>query len=189
MFDGHWGPYWIAQGGPSWTAGEQSWAGALAVGGWYQDGQSLLTQGDDGSIGSDAGGLYATLTHALYAPGEQGGRWDAFAQFGWSAPESDAADLSLAIGGICSAPLPGRPNDQWGVLAGVTQFTDDASVSVNRLGSTGGHETVLEAFYLISLPYGITLQPDLQWIGTPGGGDGATVDDALIGTIRIQIAF
>ena len=73
--------------------------------------------------------------------------------------------------------------------AGVTQFTDDASVCVNRLGSTGGHETVLEAFYLISLPYGITLQPDLQWIGTPGGGDGATVEDALIGTIRIQIAF
>ena len=50
-------------------------------------------------------------------------------------------------------------------------------------------ESVLEAFYLIALPHGISLQPDLQWIGTPGGGDGATVDDALIGTIRIQIAF
>jgi carbohydrate-selective porin OprB len=48
---------------------------------------------------------------------------------------------------------------------------------------------VLEAFYLFALPHGITLQPDLQWIGTPGGGDGATVDDALIGTIRVQIAF
>ena len=75
------------------------------------------------------------------------------------------------------------------MLAGVTEFADDPAVYVNRLGSTGGQESVLEAFYLISLPHGITLQPDLQWIGTPGGGEGATVDDALIGTIRIQIAF
>jgi carbohydrate-selective porin OprB len=189
LFDGHWGPYWIAEGGPSWTVGEHSWAGTFTLGGWFQGGQSLLTTGNDGSIARDAGGMYATLTHALHAPDEEGGRWDLFAQFGWSAPSSDAAELSLAIGGICSSPLPGRPNDQWGVLAGVAEFTDDASVYVNALGSTGGQESVLEAFYLFSLPHGITLQPDLQWIGTPGGGDGATVDDALIGTIRVQIAF
>jgi carbohydrate-selective porin OprB len=189
MFDGHWGPYWIAQGGPAWTVGEQSWAGTFTVGGWFQGGQTLLTAGNAGAIADDAGGLFATLTHAMHAPDDEGSRWDAFAQFGWSSASSEAADLSLAVGAICSAPLPGRPNDQWGVLAGVTEFADDPAVYVNRLGSTGRQESVLEAFYLIALPHGISLQPDLQWIGTPGGGDGATVDDALIGTIRIQIAF
>lgn len=189
LFDGHWGPYLIAEGGPGWAVGPSAWAGTLTVGGWWQAGDSLLYLGDAGEVTSNAGGLYATVTHALHAPDDAGGRWDLFAQTGWSTAASVPADFSVSLGAICTAPLPGRTDDQAGVLVGMTSFANDAAVYVNRLGSTGGQETIAEVFYRIALPRGIVLQPDLQWIGTPGGGDGATVDNALIGTIRIEIAF
>jgi carbohydrate-selective porin OprB len=35
----------------------------------------------------------------------------------------------------------------------------------------------------------VAIQPDLQWIGTPGGGDPSGADDAWIATLRLQIAF
>ncbi len=190
IFDGHWGPFVIAEGGPVWLVDGVDWSGGLTVGGWYQPGDTQLVFGDDGAVANGAGGAYATLTHALHTPRETQGVWDVFTQVGWSSPSAVPAAFSASVGGTCTAPLPSRPNDAWGVLAAVTVFADDASVYTNANRSTGGTETVFEAFYQFVLGRGVSVQPDLQYIVTPGGGTGSgTVDDALIGTVRIQIAF
>ena len=52
-----------------------------------------------------------------------------------------------------------------------------------------GGETAVEIFHRFDLGRGVAIQPDLQWIGTPGGGDPSGADDAWIATLRLQIAF
>jgi carbohydrate-selective porin OprB len=53
----------------------------------------------------------------------------------------------------------------------------------------GGGETAVEIFHRFDLGRCVAIQPDLQWIGSPGGGDPSDADDAWIATLRLQIAF
>lgn len=192
VFDGDSGPYLIAEAGPAWQCGrgETAWEGSLRLGAWLQVGESLLSTDAGTTIVDDPAGLYLTLKQDLHAPEEAGTRFSLFGQAGWSDPAKVAAEWSLMGGVVCDAPFAARPNDSAGLLLSHLAFSHDPLVHTSPVSATsGGSETAVEIFYRFDLGRGISLQPDLQWIGAPGGGDPADVDDAWIATLRLQIAF
>ena len=56
-------------------------------------------------------------------------------------------------------------------------------------GPTGGSETSLESFYLWQMTSWSYLQPGVMWIMTPGGGDPAPLDDALVVYTLVGVEF
>ena len=191
LFDGHDGPYLIAETGPAWQCGgEGGWEGSARLGGWMQVGESQLSTDAGTTIVDDPAGLYLTLKQSLHAPLETGTRFSLFGQAGWSDPAKVAAEWSAMAGVVCDSPFSARPNDSAGLLLSHMRFSDDPLVYTSPVSATsGGGETAVEIFYRFDLGRGVAIQPDLQWIGTPGGGDPSDVDDAWIATLRLQIAF
>ncbi len=187
LFDGDWGPYFVAEGGPTYRV--NGWRGDATIGGWLQSGDTL-TETDLGSnIVHNAAGGYVTVTQDLHAPEEVGTRFDVWCQLGFSNPNQSPAAFSASLGTICHAPLPGRDNDSAGFMVSTLSMSDNPNVYVAPSGDSGGQETQLEAFYRIDLGHGVVLQPDIQYIFNPGGGSPATTEDALIGTLRIEVLF
>ena len=71
-----------------------------------------------------------------------------------------------------------------------TLFTDSAGITAlgTQYGlpsSPGGSEKNIEAFYKFQVTPSFSIQPDVQWIGTPSGA----LDDALVASLRFQIDF
>jgi len=193
-FNGHSGPFLITEGGPSWQigAGEggTGWAGSLRLGGWMQVGESQLSTDAGTTVVRNPGGLYLTLKQDLHGPLDEGSRCSLFAQAGWSDPAKVDAEWSLMGGLVWSAPFSGRPEDSAGLLLGYTAFSGDPLVANSPVtNAAGGSEALVELFYRFELGTGVSVQPDLQWICTPGGGDPSGVSDAWIATLRMQIAF
>lgn len=191
LFDGHWGPYLILEGGPTWRCGESesAWVGSAVGGGWLQTGQTILSTDAGSTIVNDAAGGYITLNQQLHSPSDEGTRFDVWAQFGFSNPNQSPAQFSAAAGTVCHALLPGRSQDSAGFMVSFVQMSDNADVYVAPSGDSGGNETLLELFYRIDLGNNVVLQPDIQYIFNPGGGSPASTEDALIGTLRIEIGF
>ncbi|MDA0802779.1 MAG: carbohydrate porin [Planctomycetota bacterium] len=187
LFDGDWGPYCIAEGGPTYRL--NGWSGSLKGGGWLQSGETLTATSAGSSIVHNAAGGYLTITQDLHSPEEQGTRFDMWCQLGFSNPNQSPAAFSVSVGTVCHAPLPGRDSDSAGFMVSSLSMSDNPNVYVAPSGDSGGQETLLEAFYRIDLGHGVALQPDIQYIFNPGGGSPATTEDALIGTLRIEVLF
>ena len=56
-----------------------------------------------------------------------------------------------------------------------------------RAGPGGGAEGSVEAFYLAQLLPWLYVQPGIQWIGTPGGGDPAPLRDSVQAYLLISL--
>ncbi len=182
--------YAIADFGPTWYAGSDAWRGNATVGGWMQFGQTLRTTSVASTVVENMSGVYLTLTQSLYGAGDSSTRFDLFSQSSWADPAKAQAQWSGNIGTICHAPFAARPRDSAGLLAGITLFSDDPLVfTAPNSTNSGGHESVFECFYRVQLANGVVLQPDLQWISTPSGGDPASLDAAFIATLHVEIAF
>lgn len=68
-----------------------------------------------------------------------------------------------------------------GVMVSAVDLSDQAAAGYS------GNETTLEAFYrwpALGFP---VLRPDLQYIASPSGAVG--VQDAVVGTLRMEVAF
>ena len=155
-----------------------------------QFGQTLRTTSVASTVVENMSGVYLTLTQSLYGAGDSSTRFDLFSQSSWADPAKAQAQWSGNIGTICHAPFAARPRDSAGLLAGITLFSDDPLVfTAPNSTNSGGHESVFECFYRVQLANGVVLQPDLQWISTPSGGDPASLDAAFIATLHVEIAF
>jgi carbohydrate-selective porin OprB len=78
----------------------------------------------------------------------------------------------------------------FGLMGSWTLFTDSAGITAlgTQYGlpsSLGGSEKNIEAFYKFQITPSFSIQPDVQWIGTPSG----SLDNALVGSLRFQIDF
>ena len=62
-----------------------------------------------------------------------------------------------------------------------------ARTSDVRSPEYGSDETALELTYAVTLNNGLTVQPSLQWIGSPGAAREA--DDAVVSGLRLSWSF
>ena len=90
--------------------------------------------------------------------------------------------------------LRARPADAIGLAGGWTSFTSNPGIyqSVTRdggVGPSGGQETGIELFYKAQLTPWLYVQPGFEWIGSPGGGDVAPLDDDIIGYLLVGMEF
>lgn len=171
--------------------------GLLKGGGWVHLGETGYAGPFDPATGDllttvveDAYGVYATVLQTVWAAGDGGPAIDAFGAISWSDPSRNPVEWGFNAGVTARGLVPGRPDDSLGLMASTTLFTRDPGISplgtaYGLPGGTGGSEINVEAYWRIELTPWCALQPDVQWIRTPSG----TLDDALVGTMRIEMAF
>lgn len=179
-----------------WSLGEGR-DGLVKGGGWVHLGETGYAGPLDPATGElattvidDAYGFYATALQTVFAAGDGGPAIDLFAAISWSDPSRNPVEWGFNAGVTARGVVPGRPRDSIGLMASPTLFTGDAGISplgtaYGLPGGTGGSEINVEAYWRIELTPWCAIQPDVQWIRTPSG----TLEDALVGTVRIEIAF
>lgn len=86
----------------------------------------------------------------------------------------------LAAGLECEGICASRPDDAAGVFCSYVAFSSDA-------GFAEDGETVLELFYRIARTPWASIKPDIQYIFDPSGDP--AVDDAIVATLRVTVAF
>ena len=194
---GHW--FLISEWAMNWQLGETQLPGAVSAGGWLQTGRSL-TGGtlEDGPGVEDVPGAYLSLNQTLWAPNStfasQGGGLIAFGQFGWSDPKKNPVQWSLMGGLSATGVIPGRPMDAMGLMGMWTAFSDNpgtwqSTTPAGGPGPAGGAESAIEAFYRVQLTPWLSMQPGVQFLGTPSGGDPAQLNDALVGYVMVELIF
>ena len=194
---GHW--FLISEWAMNWQLGETQLPGAISAGGWLQTGRSQ-TGGtlEDGPGVEDVPGAYLSLNQTLWAPdstfASQGGGLIAFGQFGWSDPRKNPVHWSLMGGLSATGVVPGRPMDAMGIMGMWTAFSDNSGTWQSTTpsggpGPPGGGESAIEAFYRFQLTPWLSVQPGVQFLGTPSGGDPSQLEDALVGYVMVELIF
>ena len=93
--------------------------------------------------------------------------------------------IAAYLGGglVIASPFAGRDGDSTGLSVMHAGFGGAA-----RRAEPGLHngETTIEATYRIVLPWGLAVQPDIQYVVHPGGTPG--VRDALVAGVRLTLA-
>lgn len=178
---------WFLIGETGLTFGEAGFLRNLrvAAGGWW-----LIGDVDtfDGGTDDGTGGLYALAETRVWTPegvdfaneDDTRGLW-AFLQGGWSDPNVALAAQQYGGGISLTGTFPGRDDDSTGIYCSYVVFGDDPTSGL------GDDEFSIEVFYDIAITPFLHLKPDLQWFNDPAG-DGS-VDDSLVGTLRLTITF
>ena len=105
-----------------------------------------------------------------------------FAQYGWADDAVSEIGHHGSLGGQWVGPWPDRPDDVLGLMVSPVWFSDEPGA-----GFTEDAEWAFEAFVKFQVTPWLSIKPDLQYIIHPGGD--ATVDNALVGTLRLELAF
>ncbi len=164
--------------------------GLLGIGGWVQTGPSAVSGNGTPEVVAPTqpnGGWYAQVTQRVWDPApndldESGMR--VFGQIGWGDPSINPVNWSLAGGFIIDGPLPGRPDDDFGMGVGYAWFSDPALVYP---AEPGLHEMNFEIFYAIAVTDYLTIEPDLQFVASPG--EFGQQPMAVAGFVRFSINF
>ena len=112
-------------------------------------------------------------------------------------------EFSINAGISLKAPLPGRDNDSFGVGYGVAKVganargldQDAAAFSPGTFSPVRSSETFVEVTYQFQITPWWQLQPDIQYIVSPGGGignpaaPGTRIGDELVLGVRTNITF
>ncbi len=179
----------------------------LKAGGWYHskasanqffanDGLTVAPQLAAGSaIAPDNWSAYGVVdAMLLLGPGGKGGL-AAFARVAASPSDRSLVSLELAGGVVYNSPF-GRDGDQAGF--GVTSVRVGRALGGGALASryaVHGYETVLELSYQAQILPWLQVQPDVQYVITPGGGipdpnrPGQKVGSAAVFGLRTTAAF
>jgi porin len=185
----------IGEVGVTWHIGGDL-HGRLGVGGWHHTGTfdrfdagvfdpatgatTLAPRGpDDG-----ASGFYLVTDQAIWRElptvddDPQGA--GIFLMYGWADPEVSLIEHHVGGGLSWTGLLPSRDEDVLGLGASYVRFSDEPGA-----GLVEPDELTLEAFYKLQLTSSCSVKPDLQYIIHPGGAG----DDALVGALRLELAF
>jgi porin len=159
--------------------------GRLGVGGW---GHTGTFDRFDGGTDHGTAGWYVVLDQVLTREqpevenDEQG--LAMFAQLAGSDDDVAEADWHVGCGCRYVGLLPTRDDDITGVMASYVHFSDPARAAGVF---DEDYELAIEAFHRVQVTPWIALKPDLQYIVNPGGD--ADVNDAVVGTLRIEVVF
>lgn len=122
-------------------------------------------------------GVYAILDQTIYREDETSDRGAAaFARIAASPNAASLVDLYADAGLVYKGLLPGRPDDVAGVSAAYTRVARGPRAYDRDLVAFGDvllpvrcSEMLIEMTYQAVIAPGFTIQPDLQYIHTPGG--------------------
>ena len=179
----------------------------LKIGGWFHEkaaaNQFFATDGLTSTSPAAAASSIARENWSVYAvadamllprPGGKGGL-AAFGRISASPPGRSGVSLELAGGLVYMGPF-GRDGDQVGF--GVTSVRVGQALGSGAAASRyafRGYETVLELSYQVQVLPWLQVQPDAQYVITPGGGipnpnrPGKRVGSAAVFGLRAIAAF
>ncbi len=132
-------------------------------------------------------GVYAVMDQQIYANAENQAI-SLFVRSGGAPSNVNFVDWYIDGGFNFNGFIPGRKDDIAGIAVGRSHVSDnfsDAQILQGNAPYTA--ETVIEATYKVQVSPWWTIQPDLQYIVTPGGEKG--VQDAVVLGLRTTVAF
>ncbi len=144
---------------------------------WYHNGQFDGTDGSSTYTGDH--GFYTGIDQMVWvedADADAAQGLGFFAQYSW-APQ-DRNEIHQYVGGglVYRGLLPCRDDDTIGIGTGHAILSPTLAAD---------NETVLELFYKAQLTPYINVQPDLQYIASPGGVE----QDALVAGLRFEVVM
>lgn len=168
----------VGELGGKWTLGASHLPGHIGLGGWGHTGTFARF---DGHTQRGTGGAYLVFDHTLWRENlrqEDDIRGIAmFAQYGYAeATVSEVVD-HLSAGFTWTGACSHRDHDVVGLEATWARLSHDTNFR-------GSYELNIELFYKLQLTSWLSIKPDLQYIINPSGG--GSIDDALVGTLRLE---
>jgi porin len=169
----------ILEAGVRWELGPRQLPGDLHAGLWYHNGHF-----PDIALGcpvarSGNHGFYMGFGQVLFEAsqsGEEDGRGlGLFSQYAWAPEDRNEAEHYIGVGLRYQGILAHRPEDVCGLGLAKVLFSD--------LSADQDSETAVELFYRLQLSEWIALQPDLQYIVSPGGNG----RDAFVFGLRYEV--
>ena len=173
----------IVEAGAGWTGGNTWGSGRIALGGWHH-GERFSRY--DGGTERGASGGYAILDQIVWrenpedAEDHQGLGFTALVAFSGSA-DVVTVPLHLQAGVVWTGAIEGRDDDAIGLLITHVELSDAQGSPYQEA------ETIFELVYKLQLTPAVILRPDMQYVMNPGGDP--TLDDALVGMLRMEIVF
>ncbi len=182
LFEGPADLMYIVEAGATWSIAESTLDGRLGLGVWLHDGDFVRF---DGGIDDQAIGFYLVMDQMLWRenPDDEDDAQGlaAFIQYGYADEQVSSIVHHLGTGVSWTGVIPHRDEDVLGLGASTGLLSD-----ITGSGLTDDAETALEVFYRLQITPFFAIKPDLQYIINPGGSG---ADDALVGTIRVEISF
>jgi porin len=122
--------------------------------------------------------IYGLVDQTVWQPDPKAARaLSVFARAMGAPPDRNLISFSFDAGLNLKAPLPGRDNDTFGIGYGLAQVSRQASeLDKDEIFFTGGFvpvrgsESFIEVTYQAQLAPWWQVQPDFQYVFTPGGG-------------------
>ncbi len=159
----------------SWALCDGSLPGDTNMGMWYHNAQFADQAGGAAHTGNH--GVYWGMSQLLSrenACADDAQGLGTFVQFGWAPEDRNVAEQYWGGGLVYTGALHGRDADTCGIGIGNMTFSTE--------GPRGEDETMIELFYKVRLGPHIVIQPDLQYIASPGG----LYTDSFVAGIRFQ---
>ncbi len=146
--------------------------------------------------------IYGTFDQMVWRPDADGPQSvGIFARLMGAPGDRNLANLSVNGGIALKAPLPGRDNDSFGVGFGVAKISPSAiqlDQDTNRLNGPypiRSSESFIEVTYQYQAAPWWTVQPDFQYVFTPGGGvqnplnPSQRIGNAAVFGVRTNVVF
>lgn len=141
------------------------WTGRLGIGAWHN---TAHVPRHNGRIAKGLQGGYLLIDQTVWKsdvandPRQIG----LFIQIGATSPQTSDVKQVYATGMNWTGPIPSRAQDQFGIGIAMNRFS-----LVKGSGFIKPTETAIETYYVYQPFSWMNIQPDLQYIITPGGSD------------------
>lgn len=175
--------FFIGEAGLTWTKLGGLGSGRLTAGGWGHSADFARFDGSGNEEGTE--GFYVIGEQQLIARGESEELAEqglfVYAKYAWADEKVALAAQHIGGGILQRGTFGDRNDDEFGIYVGWVDFSDEDGAGVSE------DETTVEVYYMIALTPFISLTPDIQYIFSPSGDP--SVDDAIVGALRVKIAF
>ena len=148
-------------------------------------------------------GIYGVMDQTVWRPDPQGARAvGVFARLMGGPGDRNLADFTLNAGITLKSPMHGRDNDTFGIGYGlvhlsraVTALDQDTNAASGLSLPVRSSESFIELTYQAQIVPWLSVQPDLQYVFTPGGGiadprrPGQRIGNELVFGARTVVTF
>ncbi len=107
-----------------------------------------------------------------------------FFRYGWADSEYNTITNFFSVGFQYQGLFDGRDDDILGAGYSRGFFSNDAGADYPQ-----DYESVVQAYYNMTLSPRVIVSPNVQYVSNPGGGTGTTAKDAIIMGLRTNFLF
>jgi porin len=157
--------------------------GSYRLGSFVHTDDATTFNGRNGGTGY---GIYGVMDQQLYSKADQ--TISLFVRSGGAPSNTNFVDYYIEGGFNFAGFVPRRDNDVAGIAVARSHVSDDFSDASELSGGPAyTAETVIEATYKAQIAPWWSVQPDAQYLVTPGGFEGA--HNAVVLGVRTTVAF